>query len=97
MVAKYPAAHDAAPGHATQIEAQDARQAMKTGYMRRVLAVSVVLAVLAMAAAFWAFHRSAPEPVAKVSAPQAPLLQRDQAPASTPPTNAAPQSSQPLP
>ena len=43
---------DTEPLGGEQIGSQDARQGMKTGYMRRVLTVSVVLAVVAMLAAW---------------------------------------------
>jgi hypothetical protein len=43
---------DTEPHGGESIGSQDARQGMKTGYMRRVLTVSIVLAVVAMLAAW---------------------------------------------
>ena len=86
------------PNHGPEISPQDARQGAKTGFMRRVLTVSVVLAVIAMIGAW--LWTSRPKPVvapASSAAAQAPSLPQDQERATAPPTKAAPQTSQPLP
>jgi hypothetical protein len=49
----------ATDGH-QDIGAQDARQGANTGYLRRVLTVSLTLAVLAMVGAWLWFYRPAP-------------------------------------
>jgi hypothetical protein len=89
------------PAHGPDLNPDEARQAVKTGFMRRVLGVSVGLAVIALIAAWLWNDRQKPvrTPTAPAvsAAPQAPLLPRDQQRATTPATPAGPQSSQPLP
>lgn len=77
---------------------EDASQGQKTGHMRWVLGVSIALVVVGMFCAYLAFFRPAsPAATGRPSQVEAPLLPSDRAPATTPPANAAPQSSQPLP
>lgn len=80
------------------LDAEDASQGQKTGHMRWVLGVSTALVVIGMVIAFAAFYRPTPASVAaQANHVEAPALQSDQTPASTPPSSAAPQSSPPLP
>lgn len=90
MVAKSFPDYRAGQDHGTQIEVEDARQGATTGYMRRVLTISVVLATLAMAGALWAFYWAGPKSTVKAGAPEAPILQRDQTPAPTQPRKVPP-------
>jgi hypothetical protein len=88
------------PSHGPELNPDEARQAVKTGYMRRILGVSTLLAVVALVASWFLSERRAAKPVARpaaVGATQAPILPRDQQTTTTQPEPAAPQSSQPLP
>ena len=84
------------------VGAEDARQGQKTGYMRRVLSVSVMLAVIAMIGAWLWMARPTHEPspaAAPVAASkqEAPVLPQDKQSATTRPAQAGPQSSPELP
>jgi hypothetical protein len=86
------------PDHGPELRPDEARQAVKTGFMRRVLTISTVLAVIALIGVWLWSDR--PKPIvapAASSAAQAPALPQDQERATTPPTRAAPQTSPALP
>lgn len=102
MDASHPGATRKGPGgRGPELSAREAQQGVKTGHMRWVLAISTVVAILALGIAWLVIYH--PGPSAAVTAPpaaeapQPPLSPRDQTPATTPPTPAGPRSPQPLP
>jgi hypothetical protein len=94
---------EALQGH-PNIGAENARQGAKTGYMRRVLVVSTLLAAIALVGTWLWLSRTTPTtptamtaPAAAPATPEGPVPPRDASPAPGAPTPAGPQSSQPLP
>ena len=93
------------PGHAPELTPEEARQGAKTGFMRRILTVSVVLAVIALIGA-WLWTARPHPVVAQAGSPVAeappaptdqPSLPQNLERATNPPTPAASRVTQPLP